>query len=337
MRKLAIKSFHFKKSTTPSLKMTGFSVLGIAVMFAMLLTPRVNAQEEDKDLDAPYVSTPPAVVDKMLDMANVGPGDYVIDPGCGDGRLVIEAARRGAVGHGVDIDPERIKEARKNARKAGVADRVMFVQEDIFETDFSKANVVTMYLLSSLNRRLRPILLKQLDPGSRIVCHDFYMGKWKPDKSVSISESGEKPESVLNLKDTGNKLENPLKLDNSDNKLLNLISSDDMFLDGHDVYYWVVPAEIEGQWQWKLNDKKFSMSVEQNFQKINLDVTLGLISLIIKSKDLVGDRLSFTAFDPENGVNYVFNGKIKGKYLTGKVQISGKNNKSIKNWTAKRK
>lgn len=144
-------------------------------------------QTHAQNLDVPYVPTPNDVVEKMLDLADVHSSDYVIDLGSGDGRIVIAAANRGAVGHGVDLDPERVEEARENARNAGVDDRVIFLQEDIFETDFSQASVVTMYLLSSVNEKLRPSLLKNLRPGTRIVSHSFDMGDWKPDNFVRYS------------------------------------------------------------------------------------------------------------------------------------------------------
>src|SRR5690554_6950213 len=135
-------------------------------------------------LDVPYVPTSEAVVAKMLDMAEVGPGDYVIDLGSGDGRIVIAAAKRGAFGHGIDIDPVRIKEASENAKKAEVENRVLFVQDNIFSTDFSRASVVTMYLLNSVNLQLRSQLLGRLKPGTRIVSHNFDMGDWKPDNNA---------------------------------------------------------------------------------------------------------------------------------------------------------
>ena len=130
------------------------------IPFIVFLFSEVPAHAQEKD--APYVPTPPSVVDKMLDMANVGPGDYVIDLGCGDGRIVIAAARRGATGLGVDIDGKLIKRAREKAREAGVSDKVMFLKQDLFKTDLSGANVITLYLLQDLIYRLRPKLLKQL-------------------------------------------------------------------------------------------------------------------------------------------------------------------------------
>jgi len=140
--------------------------------------------------DVPFVPTPERVVEKMLEVARVGPKDVVYDLGSGDGRIVIAAARtHGARGVGIDIDPERIQEARDNARKAGVSERVEFRQEDLFKADFRDATVVTMYLLSAVNLRLRPKLLAELKPGTRIVSHAFNMGDWKPDATYKVGSS----------------------------------------------------------------------------------------------------------------------------------------------------
>ncbi|HET6756240.1 MAG TPA: class I SAM-dependent methyltransferase [Burkholderiales bacterium] len=137
--------------------------------------------------DVPYVPTPEPVVAKMLDLAEVGPNDVVYDLGSGDGRIVITAAKeRGARGIGVDIDPERIKEARENAKTAGVTDRVEFVEGDLFEMDLSDATVVTLYLLSTINMKLRPKLLSELKPGTRIVSHSFDMGDWEPLETAEV-------------------------------------------------------------------------------------------------------------------------------------------------------
>lgn len=132
---------------------------------------------------APYVPTPQDVVERMLQVAAVTSNDVVYDLGSGDGRLVITAAKKyGARGVGVDIDPERVAESRANARREGVEQLVRFEQRDALETDVSEATVVTLYLLSSSNMKLRPILTKQLRPGARIVSHAFGMGDWTPEK-----------------------------------------------------------------------------------------------------------------------------------------------------------
>lgn len=133
-------------------------------------------------LDVPYKGTRPAVIARMLEMAEVKPGDHVIDLGTGDGRILIAAAReRGARGVGIDLDAVLIAKARTNAQSAGVAHRVRFETGDLFKTDLSAADVVTMYLLPEVNYRLCPRLLAQLKPGARIVSHAFDMGDWKPD------------------------------------------------------------------------------------------------------------------------------------------------------------
>ena len=139
-------------------------------------------------LDVPYVPTPQSVVDKMLDLAQVGKKDVLYDLGCGDGRIVVTAAKeRGARGTGIDLDPARIAEARENAKRAGVADRASFRVGDLFETDFSDATVVTLYLLPTINVKLRPQLWKQLKVGTRVVSHAFDMGpEWPPEKTAEV-------------------------------------------------------------------------------------------------------------------------------------------------------
>ena len=137
--------------------------------------------------DVPYVPTRQETVDEMLRMARVDADDVVYDLGCGDGRIVITAARDyGARGVGIDIDPERIAEANENAVKAGVTDRVKFIEGDLFEADFRDATAVTLYLLPSVNLKLRPQLLSQLRPGTPVVSHDFSMDDWEPDDEKVI-------------------------------------------------------------------------------------------------------------------------------------------------------
>ena len=144
-------------------------------------------------LDVPYVPTPEAVVEMMLRMAKVGKDDFLYDLGCGDGRIVITAARKyEARGVGYDIDPQRIKESDENARRAGVTDRVRFVQGDLFEADLSGATVVTLYLLPEVNLKLRPKLLRELKPGTRVVSHNYDMGDWDPLEFVEVDAGGEK-------------------------------------------------------------------------------------------------------------------------------------------------
>ena len=146
-----------------------------------------QAPKPKRELDVPYVPTRDAVVAGMLELGGVKKGDILYDLGCGDGRIVITAAQKfGARGTGIDIDPVRIREAQENARKAGVADRVKFIEQDLFDAKISDATVVTLYLLPAINLKLRPKLLKDLKPGTRIVSHAFDMGDWKPEKEIEV-------------------------------------------------------------------------------------------------------------------------------------------------------
>jgi len=283
---------------------TMFRSAGIVIVLSLLLVSCSKGQ----NLDVPYVSTPQSVVEKMLEVAEVGPGDYVIDLGCGDGRIVNSAAQRGAYGHGIDLDPERIREARSNARRSNVSDKVMFLQEDIFETDFSRANVITMYLLSSVNLKLRPRLLEELEPGTRIVSHDFNMGEWKPDKHFQVDNAN------INL--GGWEIDNPIASDT------------------HDIYYWIIPARVEGQWEWKTNDENFTMTVEQEFQEIDPDISTGNTSLHIEETLLKGERISITAANHSNGNKYVYNGRVAEDKIIGTVQIRTDSYHTIESWSA---
>ena len=263
-----------------------WSRTGLGFAFALLLVFKINAQHRD----VPFVPTPYETVEQMLNVANVGPGDYVIDLGSGDGRIVIAAARRGAFGHGVDIDPKRITEARKNASKAGVDDKVLFIEGNLFETDFSKATVVTMYLLNSVNMKLRPQMLEKLKPGTRVVSYYFNMNDWQPDKQVQVNNS--------------------------------------------DVYFWVIPAKVKGNWNWKTDNKDFTMTASQEFQKITLNLKSGNNTLNVNNPVLSGDKIWFTVENPSDNARYVYHGRVNGNNISGTVQIRKGENNSIENWTA---
>ena len=166
--------------------MLSFRYLAIIACAALSVATPARAQFP---FDVPFVPTPQVVVDEMLRLANVGAGDFVIDLGSGDGRIAITAARKfGARALGVDLDSHLIVQSEESARQAAVEDRVKFLQQDLFKTDLSGATVITMYLLPSVNRRLRPRLL-ELRPGTRIVAHDFDLDDWKPDRKVTIRKN----------------------------------------------------------------------------------------------------------------------------------------------------
>jgi SAM-dependent methyltransferase len=183
-------------ASRPTMRAVASSLPALALLLSLpLVSDQTRADQATPaprpTLDVPYVPTPQEVVDKMLEMAKVKQGDVVYDLGCGDGRIVITAAQRhGARGVGVDLDPERITEARANARQAGVADRVTFRTQDLFKTDIREASVVTLYLLPEVNQRLKPKLQKELKPGTRIVSHSFSMGDdWPPERTEYVSGS----------------------------------------------------------------------------------------------------------------------------------------------------
>lgn len=160
----------------------------LALCALLLISFPLAAQWDDGPGDVPYVPTPPEVVEAMLKLGGVKKGDILYDLGCGDGRIVVMAAEKfGARGTGIDINPERIKEAEENARRANVTDRVRFIEKNLFEADVHDATVVTLYLLPDVNLKLRPTLLKQLKPGARVVSHSFDMGDWKPDKKIELN------------------------------------------------------------------------------------------------------------------------------------------------------
>jgi SAM-dependent methyltransferase len=184
-------------STQGALSVSAISILQRAVfavglaasLFSSTIFAQTTTTTPPRRPDVHFVPTPDEVVEAMLDVANVSAKDVLYDLGSGDGRIPIAAAKKfGTRGVGIDIDPERIKEANANLKSAGVGDKVRFIQGDLFEQDLSRATVITLYLLPELNLKLRPTLLK-LKPGTRIVSHDFDMGDWKPEKTLKLGRS----------------------------------------------------------------------------------------------------------------------------------------------------
>lgn len=235
--------------------------------------------------DVPYEPTPPAVVTKMLELAKVGREDVVYDLGSGDGRIVIAAVRdyHAQRGVGIDIDPQRIKEANQNAQEAKVTDRVTFREGDIFEEDFSEATVVTLYLLSSVNLRLRPRLLEELSPGTRIVSQTFDMGDWKPDQHEVVNVHGWKS----------------------------------------NVYFWRVPANVTGTWQVQLDgddgQQDYTLELEQQFQTIAGTLGDGRSQIALADGQVAGDTVTFTAKPPGQEA-WRFTGTVKENTITGTVK-----------------
>lgn len=169
------------------------SVRRVAILTLLALSSALaQAPKAKRTPDVPYVPTTEPAVEAMLSLAKVTKNDVVYDLGCGDGRIVVTAAKKfGARGVGIDINPERIAEARENAKRNGVEHLVKFIEGDLFEADIREASVVTLFLLSSVNLKLRPKLLAELKPGTRVVSNTFDMGDWKPDKEFTLDDNGE--------------------------------------------------------------------------------------------------------------------------------------------------
>lgn len=261
-------------------------------VFAALLYPAlVFAQGPPLTDEVPYVQTPQSVVDKMLDLAGVRAGDFVIDLGSGDGRIVITAARRhGARGFGVDLDETLVVEARRRAQSAGVADRVAFYRRDLFETDLRPATVVTLYLLPEYNLKLRPRLLEQLRPGARVVSHDWGMEDWAPDDIAEVPV----PDKPVGLKKASI------------------------------VYMWIVPAQVQGRWRFTLGEGKnveiAEARIEQHYQKLHGSVRIGTALLPIEDGTLRGADITFRvrpASGPLRFQGRVGQDRIDGTLTTG--------------------
>ena len=268
--------------------------------------------------EVPYVPTPDEVVREMLKMAEVNANDLLYDLGCGDGRIVVTAAKEiGCRGVGIDIDPDRIEESKENAKNAGVEDKVEFLLMDLFEADLSQATVVTLYLLSKVNLRLRPKLFKELRPGSRVVSHDFSMGKWRADNSTVVEEK------LLNYKSA----REPLSFSD--------------YWDKHNVYFWIIPANASGVWEWTMptlsDDTLYSLLIEQTFQEIDGKALEGCLNVEIKDGKIVGRSLNFSIERNHQGRNQKihYEGRIEGHTMRGFYEIEGAGGTKHK-WEAKR-
>ena len=275
-------------------------VLLASVCLVLAVEPSVFLAQQ-KMLDVPYVPTKYPVVDEMLKLAGVQKGDVVYDLGCGDGRLVVTAAQRyGAHGVGFDIDPERIAESGENATKAGVTGLVKFHEQDLFTADFHEATVMTLYLLTSVNLKLRPKLLRELRPGTRIVSHNFGMGEWKPDASSSVD-----------VEDIS-----------------------------HEVYLWIIPANISGSWSWTQGKKPVAieMAVEQAFQYPMAKARSGGKEIEVKDLSLKGDQVKFVLDLPyeDKIVPMAFEGKAFNGSISGTITFASAGKDVVWEWKARR-
>lgn len=230
-----------------------------ALALGALLPPLAARAAEE----VPYVQTPQPVVDGMLMLGRVAKGDRIIDLGSGDGRIVIGAARRGASGFGVDLDTRLVELANARAREAGVADRARFLAQDLYKTDLRGATVITMYLLPDVNLELRPRLLAELKPGTRIVSHDFDMGDWRPDEEIVVPAPGKK----VGIGQTSR------------------------------IMLWWIPASVAGRWSGTLGTgataQPVELDVEQRFQAVRMTARVAGRDVPVERARLVGADLSF--------------------------------------------
>ena len=263
----------------------------IAFVSFALVAPLARAQA----VDVPYVPTPMNVVEAMLKLAQVGPADFVIDLGSGDGRIVIAAAKTyGARGFGVDLDGALVSQAQREAERQGVSDRVNFYTRNIFITEMGNATVVTSYLLPQVNIELTPRIFEQVRPGTRIVSHDFDFGSWKPDAHVRVAVPG-KPYGPPTS----------------------------------EVYLWIVPANAAGRWQWRVANDGAGLDCEvtfdQTFQTLRGSARAEGRAARIENSTLRGDEITLAMVTELNGtpVRYDFSGRVAGDRIRGVVRIAG--------------
>ena len=258
--------------------------------------------------DVVYVPTPQVVVETMLKMAKVGPKDFIIDLGSGDGRIVITAAKKfGARGFGVDLDEVLLKRANESAKAEGVADRAQFVEENLFETDLSKATVITSYLLPEMNEKLRPKILR-LKPGTRVVAHDYHMGEWQPDDNDTLSV----PEKTVGNPGTSY------------------------------VFLWYVPANAAGKWEARVpvNGKTLAVHLDlsQRFQILSGKGQINAANAHLQGARVRGEDVTFwlTTGSGASAVRHEFNGRIQGDTINGTLKVHAGKSVEQARFTAKR-
>jgi SAM-dependent methyltransferase len=278
----------------------------LSLAVACALTSAASAQSWAwDDGTVPFVVSPPEVVDRMLRLAEPRAGELLVDLGSGDGRIVIEAAKRyGARGLGVDIDPALVARATENARRAGVEALARFQVQDFFETDLRGVSVVTMYLLPEVNLKLMPRLLQDLKPGARVVSHDYEMGGWRPDETIELT--------------VAEKMVGPTGRSR--------------------VHLWFIPADVRGTWRSELKEHggSWEFRVEQIYQRLDIVARASGIEVAVRGTRLRGDEVKVVVSGNVDGKpwNHLFRGILKGDRIEGELLVSdGENNRTLP-WTA---
>jgi SAM-dependent methyltransferase len=259
------------------------------------------------DGTTPFVVSPDAVVERMLQLAQPKAGERLVDLGSGDGRIVIQAAKRfGTSGLGVDIDPKLVGLARENAKRAGVEALTRFEVQDLFETDLHGVNVVTMYLLPEVNLKLLPRFIDQLRPGARIVSHDYDLGPWPFDEMIELA--------------LAEKMVGPMGRSR--------------------VFLWVVPADARGRWVADLPELggRWQFDIAQKFQILDVDARAGSSTMVVRGARLRGEeiRLAVSGMVGGKGYNVLFAGKIADGRIEGNVRVSDGDSYRTLPWKAAR-
>ena len=279
-------------------------------LIALVLSACAAQSPAQDDNFTPFVISADEVVNRMLRMADVGPEDYLIDLGSGDGRIPIAAAKRyGARGLGVDLDPPLVELARRNALLEGVAGKVSFEVKDLFDTDLSKATVVAFYLLPDVAMQLRPKLLKELKPGTRIVAHDYNLGDWPPDEWTSIRVP-DKPVAPVGISQ---------------------------------VFLWVVPANARGHWTSEIGGERIAIDIEQTFQIVKARVlAVGRNPatgppLEVRAARLLGEDLHLVVAGRLGGRDGIHRlaARIRGERMEGEI-LTGTRAPERMAWSAQR-
>jgi hypothetical protein len=253
-------------------------------------SPRARADDLPRTA-GPYVPTPSVIVERMLELAKVGPEDFVVDLGSGDGRMVRTAARvYGASGFGVDIDPALVSRSNAEAKKEGLAGRATFYQRDVFQADVRKATVVTLYVLPDMMVGLRPKLLSELRPGARIVSHDYHFREWHSDERWSF-DVPEKRDAVGFSSTT--------------------------------IYLWIVPAHVAGRWRIEVAGQEhapaFTLDLHQLFQTVRGTARLEGRTVELLSPRLRGSTLEFKLPPAQTDGEHAFQGHVAGDTMQGEV------------------
>jgi hypothetical protein len=271
-----------------------------AVASAFVISVCAAADSEPERTGGPFVPTPQIVVDQMLRIANVGPKDFVVDLGSGDGVIVLTAASQfKASGYGVDIDPALVKHSNSAAQRLDVAERASFRVQDVFKTDLSKATVITLYLLPSMMMNLRPKIYGEPRPGTRVVSHDYHFDDWSPDEQIVLDVPEKEkvtgvPRATISL--------------------------------------WIVPAKVGGKWQVQLEGGgEYDLTLSQKFQAIAGSARAGGKDMKLTYAALRGEDISFSLF--EGSSRRHFAGKVSADRMQGVVDLGG--GKSAR-WKAQR-